>query len=713
MMRRGRATLGLIGMGVAAVALGTQPSAADDPRPTPSGGATQAAAPAPSCARRHPGVGGTRVADARQGSTVALVRWGGATIAYVADEDEGAIQTIDVDGGALRATTKLGGSPAQLLVLADGRVAVTLRDRGTVVLLEPGAVVERPLTSLCHTTLTSEPFGIAATPDGRELVVTTAWGHRLDVLDAATLAPRFDIDLPREPRAVLVDDKGERAFVAHVVGAKLSVVDLGERPAVRTVDLAVKRQMGTQLDDRQQAGCQGFALAKSVDVSASGGASDAALDGKELPRATAPRPPPRATPRASPAPSIAPAVAPSVDAPRAPDAGANDARPAGRPTLSGRIFLPMVTVDPGNAAVRSSGYGTRPGVSSELAMVSVVDASAERPMTRSVVGEVGHRSKECLLPRSAVFAPRSSSLLVTCLGVDAVLELDARGLDPSRLERRRWSVPAGPTGVALDEGRERAVVWSQFERALSVVRLDGAAQPAPLRLAPTTKVSPELAAGRILFHKSDDTRISQDGRACASCHPDGRDDALTWSTPDGARQTLMLAGRLTSTEPFGWSGKNPSVREHVTHTLERLQGTGLKADDAQLASLLAYIGSMRGPSTDRPEGEGAALVARGKELFFAREQGCASCHVGGPGTDAARHDVRRRAPGVTASRAPGESDVIDTPSLRFVGGTAPYFHDGRFQTLEDLLASSDHAMGRTLQLGRRDRQALALYMETL
>ena len=31
-------------------------------------------------------------------------------------------------------------------------------------------------------------------------------------------------------------------------------------------------------------------------------------------------------------------------------------------------------------------------------------------------------------------------------------------------------------------------------------------------------------------------RLSGDGRACASCHPDGRDDGLVWSTPNGPRQ---------------------------------------------------------------------------------------------------------------------------------------------------------------------------------
>ena len=61
----------------------------------------------------------------------------------------------------------------------------------------------------------------------------------------------------------------------------------------------------------------------------------------------------------------------------------------------------------------------------------------------------------------------------------------------------------------------------------------------------------------------------------------------------------------------------------------------------------------------------------------------------------------------------GDATKFDTPSLRGISGTAPYFHDGRFETLDALLASPDHSMGKTLQLTRKDRIALTAYLETL
>ena len=38
--------------------------------------------------------------------------------------------------------------------------------------------------------------------------------------------------------------------------------------------------------------------------------------------------------------------------------------------------------------------------------------------------------------------------------------------------------------------------------------------------------------------------------------------------------------------------------------------------------------------------------------------------------------------------------LFDTPSLQFVGGTAPYFHDGRYPTLIDLLDANDEQIRR-------------------
>src|SRR6185436_7284957 len=88
------------------------------------------------------------------------------------------------------------------------------------------------------------------------------------------------------------------------------------------------------------------------------------------------------------------------------------------------------------------------------------------------------------------------------------------------------------------------------------------------------------------------------------------------------------------------------------------------------------------------------------------QQGCATCHEGGGGTDQAAHDVK-------SGDIDEASLKFDTPSLRYVGVTAPYFHDGRYSTLDELLVASDGKMGHTAGLSTDDRRALSAYLESL
>src|SRR5262249_6793252 len=117
------------------------------------------------CTRRHPGTGPARTSLERRGSAVVLARRGHRTLAYVADEDTRALHLVDVEGGGELGTTRLPGAPAQALVVADGRVAVTLRDRSTVLVLEPADDPSTPLATLCEVGVPSEAYGLAASRD--------------------------------------------------------------------------------------------------------------------------------------------------------------------------------------------------------------------------------------------------------------------------------------------------------------------------------------------------------------------------------------------------------------------------------------------------------------------------------------------------------------------------------------------------------------------
>lgn len=646
-MKSLRRSIGVGGCGLVIVASAACAAGDHGVRPPVSLAATL---PALACGRVHPGVGPARLGPTRAGSPIALAASrdarGDRTIAYVADADEPTLHTIDVDARKELATTRLRGRPEQLLVLADGRVAVTLRSSNALEVLEPSALPESGLRSLCSADTPAEPVALAATPDDATVLVTSGWGRALSAFDAQTFAPSYQVKVARDPRAVVVSDDGSRAFVAHVVEARMSVVDLtSPEHEVRVVDLRARLGGDTTPGDASlRKGCQGFALAEV------GGDSDLAKK------------------------------------------------------MVGRLFAPMVSVNPGDGS-DSSGYGSESP--SEVPEVAVVDAAAERALTRSVtLPSSGTARGACLLPRAAAYD--DGSLYVACLGIDSLVKLDARSLDPAHAEVQRWRLAAGPTGIAIDHARRRAVVWSQFDREVAFVSTDSDAPPARLPVARGPGGVPaNVALGRALFHQVDDARISADGRACASCHPDGREDALTWSTPDGNRQTPMLAGRIAGTAPYGWMGASLKLEDHLKKTFDRLSGEGLPP--AEVSALVDYVSTLAPPieRDTQATGERTALIARGRALFESSETSCSSCHA----SDHAFADGQSHQ--VTPNPPPGQAATFDTPSLRYVGGTAPYFHDGRYKTLDEVLTAPDHAMGKSTNLTRPDRAALVAYLETL
>lgn len=93
-------------------------------------------------------------------------------------------------------------------------------------------------------------------------------------------------------------------------------------------------------------------------------------------------------------------------------------------------------------------------------------------------------------------------------------------------------------------------------------------------------------------------------------------------------------------------------------------------------------------------GDKAALspaAERGHRVFFNRAH-CSACHQGPNFTDGAFHNIGvglddeqpdegRRA----ISQLLGDRGAFKTPTLREIGRTAPYMHDGRFATLEDVI----------------------------
>ena len=678
-----------------ALGCGGTPNATDPEKPDP-GGSMFAVTQNQSCARTKPGVGPVREGAVRQGSTVALARDGERLIAYVADHDRRLIDVVDVSRGRVEAAIPVGGQPEQLLVLADGRVAVSITDESRVAVLEPTGNAAEPLVMRCSREVPAGPFGLAASTDDATVVVTSTVDSTLTALDAATFASSGIAAVPRGARGVLVDKSG-KAYVSHVVGAQVSVVDLAKiASSPKLIDTRVRSGSKTaeNLDLMAlRSGSQAYTLA-SVEIhrTAMGGVGDGVAG--EAPDALAGKAPPR------PAKPNLPAK-PKDPAKVAPPEPVAPVKPSTGPEISMRIVVPMVSVDAGSPGRPTQFYYGPPpvaGIPKQAPVAITIDPVAQKSVSSHVIATTPNlRSGECLLPRAAAFRSKNEKLYVTCLGIDTMLELDARAVDPMRAITRRFQLPKGPTGVALAEKEGMAVVWAQFDDALALVPLDGGATTTIDLYRGPAMLDDSLRAGREVFYRTEDARITSDGAACSSCHPDGLDDGVTWSTPDGMRQTLMLAGRLHGTEPYGWTRKQGTLEEYIADTSRRLGGSGM--DRESLKSLAKYAKNLPSPPASKVKSE---LAGRGRELFMDR--GCGSCHIGGVGTDAKSHNVLG---------TPAETDEIDTPSLIRVRMSGPYFHDGRYRSLDDLLSDKTSKMGETSSLSGEDQSAMRAYLESL
>jgi cytochrome c peroxidase len=129
---------------------------------------------------------------------------------------------------------------------------------------------------------------------------------------------------------------------------------------------------------------------------------------------------------------------------------------------------------------------------------------------------------------------------------------------------------------------------------------------------------------------------------------------------------------------------------------EEVFGTGVTADGIAKAigAFERTILSGNSPYDRYKAGDKSALsdaAQRGREVFFNRAN-CSACHVGpnftdggfhniGVGIDDSEPDLGR----FVESKLEGDKGSFKTPSLREIARTAPYMHDGRLGSLEEVI----------------------------
>jgi YVTN family beta-propeller protein len=286
-------------------------------------------------------------------------------------------------------------------------------------------------------------------------------------------------------------------------------------------------------------------------------------------------------------------------------------------------------------------------------------------------------------------------LALTATGKMLVVHAGSDDVSVLRLSQNRaiahLAAGSNPRGIVLSPDERFAYVNNALSGSVTVIdvvgdRVDGVIDVTTIPLAAN------ILNGKRLFHTSNLPALSKDRWiSCATCHFDGGTDGRTWFFRDGPRNTTALFG-VADTLPMHWSGDLDELQD-VENTVRIVQaGSGL-ADGTSfcepacdlnppnagrspdLDDLAAFMRALSSPPPMPVDGPAAA---RGAALFAAA--GCASCHAAPHFTDRAKHDV-----GTGGGAGERKGSSFDTPSLRGLAETAPYFHDGSAATLPDLL----------------------------
>ncbi len=246
--------------------------------------------------------------------------------------------------------------------------------------------------------------------------------------------------------------------------------------------------------------------------------------------------------------------------------------------------------------------------------------------------------------------------LTTDIWISSVREIfrqTVTSTDPAEPQPGRW-------GESFLDGQGSAVAYDSGGRILVQVR-----EPAALQIVGGARIKLSdrsfFDTGQALFHAS-----TAAGVACASCHPEGGDDGITWDFALlGKRQTMSLQGGLLDTLPLHWEGELGDFLELMQDTYAVRMG-GNMPSPAQAQAVGEWIHEQT-PLPREPV-QNLADVERGRQVFSSA--GCDRCHTGETSTDGQNHDV-------------GTGRRYHTPTLRNLVGTAPYMHDGCAPTLRD------------------------------
>ncbi|MEN8124665.1 MAG: beta-propeller fold lactonase family protein [Bacteroidota bacterium] len=292
----------------------------------------------------------------------------------------------------------------------------------------------------------------------------------------------------------------------------------------------------------------------------------------------------------------------------------------------------------------------------------------------------------------------------------------------SRFVIKRISTGANPKGLTLSPDGKRLYVAEQLEDKIAVINTESLETIGSINLGGPLRIT-VARQGRRLFNNAGHTFQNQ--YACYTCHPDNHEDGLVYNMAGkdmGRNVTNTQSLReIGGTAPFKWNGKNQSVYKQDGMRFSAILTRTEPFNHDDLDALVAYIvtGIKHPPNLMyNPDGELTESQIRGKEIYnrsvdnlgiaIPENNRCITCHPPPLYTDLKMADVS------TLSDT-DDPILFDTPHLHNIFSSAPYLHDGRAETLEEIwtIYGEDDKHGHVNDLTKMQLNDLIDYLKSL
>ncbi len=597
-------------------------------------------------------------------------------------------------------------SPIQLAITKDGKRLFVACENSNEVLVVDTAT--QKVSGAVR--VGKQPFGLALAPNGEELFVGSRWENSVAVVDTTTLKVNRTLPIVDGPRQLCTDKSGRFLFATSITTNGIDVVDAAAGTQVKVLE----------------GGSAPFGVAL-------------APDGRYLYVSNQ-----MSNPVKMRAPPVLELTV--VDT--------RDQIVVGRRNLDSTVIGQGIAVSPDNQFVV---------VALELPKNLIPETQVYQGWMVThgfAVAEAGPRGRVAYLllddmnayyadPFGIAFSPDGRRLYISSSGVDLVSVVDFDRLrallkvsggkigisdEAVRLNARHLAlsseyvearIPTGnnPKGLVVSPDGMRVYVANRLSDNITVI--DAAAgKVAGLIDLGGPRVATALRRGERLFNYS--TISFQRQLSCNTCHPEYHLDGLMYDiVGPGDRMGENLVDNRTQrgiadTGPFKWNGKNPTLARQDGPRAAMLFFRSHGFEQDELRDVVQFVESIELRPSRYLAGDGVlnefqeegrnyferAFTTDGRYIPAANR--CITCHRPPRYTDQHSFDVGTKADHDVES-------AFDTPQLGNVWEGAPYLHDGRCYSLEEIwtLFNPYDLHGATNDMDKRQLNTLIEYIKTL